>query len=221
MAKCTDTLTLNLFDPPVEKTPATQEDRSCRIVTAEEVPAAVRDSICAEWRSCIWAEACMTPANDDTGICYKDEPEQLPLTSFSRDELKVLQAGFFLVKYFREEKILRIADGPNDQGWKVLEPFKTYAAAERELNGYKAAGYVESDRQGKIIMTGWHQPQGLREEGFEFYRAYGLRDNSYQGEPCCIKIGSRNWSNLAKYPDKTAIRSAWEELMKDPKALEG
>lgn len=223
MAKQTHKITsaqLDLFADPAG-VPKAEPDHSCRIVPAEEVPTAVRDSICEEWRRCIWAEACMTPANDETGICYKDEPDQLPLTAFSRDELKVFRAGFFLVKYYREEKELRIADTTLDNGWTMLNAFPTYASAERRLKEYKEAGYVESSREGKIVMTGWHFHQELKTAGFEFYRAYGLRDNSYQGEPCCIKAGSKNWSNLAKYPDKAAIRQAWFELMQDPKALEG
>ena len=37
----------------------------------------------------------------------------------------------------------------------------------------------------------------------------------------CIKAGSKNWSNLAKYPNKEALQLGWDNLMdNDSKALE-
>jgi hypothetical protein len=137
---------------------------------------------------------------------------------FSRDQLKLLAAGFQLVRYTRDEKKIEQSEADPVNGWCTHEPFSTYAAAERKLKKCKNSGDIETDLAGKIVMSGWNRPGGLIKQGFEFYRCYGLHsyDTSF-----CIKVGSKNWSNLAKYPDAAALRIAWDELMKDPKALEG
>lgn len=220
-----DTLTLSLFDnAPLLATPAPAKQAEFAAVDAileefnQEKQAKKNDSICKEWRSCIWSPACMTPENDETGICYRDEPQLLSLTAFSRDEIKVVAAGFPLVKYFREDKKLQISEADPANGWTVLEPFSTYAAAERKLKELKASGHIETGLDGKIIMSGWNQPGGLLEAGFEFYRCYGF--NTYD-QGCCIKQGSKNWSHWAKYPGPEDLKVAWNKLMQDPKALEG
>lgn len=183
-----------------------------------------RASICATWETCEYKNICFTPQNEDDGICFVDEPHRIPADLrpvFSRDEQKVLAAGFSLVRYTRDEKKIEISnDGIND-GWATLEPFPTYAAAERKLNEYKTAGYINTGLEGKIIMTGWNQPGGLLKAGFEFFRCYGLKSYDQLGG-YCIKQGSRNWSNLAKFGTREELKTAWDKLMnEDMKALEG
>jgi len=137
---------------------------------------------------------------------------------FSRDELKIMAAGSQLVRYTRDEKKIECSGLDPAHGWTSGGSFPTYAAAERMLKYYKGINFVETDLNGKIVMSGWNQSSGLSKQGFEFYRAYGFHsfDTSF-----CIKVGSKNWSNLAKYPDQTALKLAWDQLMQDPKALEG
>lgn len=139
---------------------------------------------------------------------------------FSRDQLKLLDVGFSLVRCTREEKrIDLVTSAQQERGWCSIGPFPTYAAAERKLKELKDQGCIETDRNGKIIMTGWNRPGGLLKEGFEFYRCYGLHEYD-QG--CCIKQGSKNWSNWGKYKDPAELEKAWSELMNgDSKALEG
>lgn len=178
-----------------------------------------RDGICQEWRSCHYADTCMDETINIDCVCYQDMPERFPKTAFSRDESKVLAGGFNLVKYSRDEKMIWISETTPYALWAVVDTFNTYAAAERKLKELKAAGYIETSLTGKIIMTGWNQPGGLLKAGFEFYRCYGL--NPFD-QVCCIKIGSKNWSNMAKYTDENELQKAWIELMAtDPKALEG
>lgn len=129
--------------------------------------------------------------------------------------MKVIDAGFPLVKYYREQKIIRVSEAELSNGWAVLPEFTTYAQAERELKRLKTAGHIESNIDGTIVMTGWNQPGSLITSGFEFYRCYGLRDFD---TTCCIKQGSRNWK---KFDNKDDLLQAWYALMQDPKALEG
>lgn len=140
---------------------------------------------------------------------------------FSRDERKLMDFGYSLVRYTREEKRIEITDAAQIHlGWITLDPFTTYAAAERKLKELKGFGLIEVNARGLVIMTGWNLPGGLLKSGFEFYRAYGLKDYDQHGG-FCIKVGSKNWSNLAKYPDRESLQATWDELMKDSKALEG
>ena len=138
---------------------------------------------------------------------------------FSRDQMKLMDAGFSIVKYIREEKkILQNCSTP-ELGWFLVGVYPTYAAAERKLKEMKDGGCIETDLDGTIIMSGWNQPGGLLKAGFEFYRCYGLRE--YDAN-CCIKQGSKNWSNWGKYKDQAELREAWDKLMnEDMKALEG
>lgn len=178
-----------------------------------------RTGICPDWQACMHHEICFTPQNEQAGICFIDEPDKLPRETFSRCELKVLAGGFSLVRYTREEKKIELSEADPCNGWTALEVFPTFAAAERKLKELKDKGDIETGLDGKIIMTGWNQPGGLSKAGFEFYRVYGF--HSYDTSHC-IKIGSKNWSNLAKYKDRAELRAAWNKLMsEDPKALEG
>lgn len=217
MAKKTITIKgeqLGLFDEApavVEAAPAADVKTD---LEAEEV--ARRDSICKEWRDCRWGEACMSLANDAEGIAYCQDASAVPLSELSRDERKVRNAGFLLVKYFRDKKILRVSEADPASGWAELGPFVTYAQAERMLKSYKERGLIEASPDGTITMSGNTSP--LFAAGFEFYRCYGHRAHDAS---CCIKAGSRNWSNWNKYPDSETLLKAWSELMQDPKALEG
>lgn len=196
--------------------------------------ALMNDSICKTWRTCPHGTVCMDDTINTDCVCYQDEPHLLPVIhrshpdpainrlmtyGFSRDEAKVLHGGFHLVRYTRDEKKLELSEADHCNGWLALEPFPTYAAAERKLKELKTAGNIETDLKGKIIMTGWNQPGGLLKAGFEFYRVYGLR--AYE-ENFCIKQGSKNWSNWKKCATREELQAAWNELMNnDLKALEG
>lgn len=185
----------------------------------KDIENARRSGICPDWQACMHRDICFTPENEQDGICFIDEPDKLPRGEFSRCELKVLAAGFHLVRYTREEKKLELSEADICNGWTALEPFPTYVAAERKLKELKSQGHIETGLDGKIIMSGWNQPGGLSKAGFEFYRVYGFHtyDTGH-----CIKVGSKNWSNLAKYKDRAELRAAWSRLMtEDPKALEG
>lgn len=193
-----------------------------------DVPAAqpttdeYRDSICGEWRFCDYQDICFTPENESAGICFRSEPLKLPesvSSQFTRDQKKLLAAGFMLVRYNREAKLIEISLPDPADGWGQLPQFATYAAAERKLKEVKEAGRIETDLTGRIVMSGWNQPSGLLKSGFEFYRVYGFK--KYETN-FCIKVGSKNWSNLAKYSSKEELQNAWGGLMNnDPKALEG
>lgn len=225
--KCKDTLTLSLFSDetvPVSA-PETKQAELAQKLTANlqaiaEEQHAINDSTCKEWRWCQWGEACMSPANDQEAFAYCENPRKAPLSALSRDELKVVAAGFPLVKYFREEKTIRVSEADPANGWIELPAFATYAQAERKLKALKEEGHIESSVDGTIVMTGWNIPGRIKDAGFEFYRRYGHR--AYDaGMGCCIKTGSRNWSNLAKYDTTEQLQQAWEHLMQQPKALEG
>lgn len=201
-------------------------------VFESEKETALRDSICKEWRECTHGATCMNDEINVDCVYYKDEPYKLPEsakpqidfktlinTGYSRDEAKVLAAGYMLVRYTREEKLIEVSAAIATDGWKEFEPFLTYAAAERKLKEMIDSGRINTGHDGKIIMTGWNRPGGLINDGFEFYRCYGM--NAYD-QGCCIKQGSKNWSNWGKYADQAELITAWDGLMNDDlKALEG
>lgn len=200
------------------------------VFPADQAQAAARDKICPEWRTCKHGEICMDDTINLECVCYLDEPDKLPggpaplpediSDVFSRDQRKVLAAGFALVRYTRDAKLIQVSEADLCNGWCSLDTFKTYAEAERKLKELKSRGHIETDLRDKIVMSGWNQPGGLLKAGFEFYRCYGL--GSPQEGNYCIKVGSRNWSNLAKYDAAHDLCLAWDALMtNDPKALEG
>lgn len=188
----------------------------------EETENERRDTICRMWRDCEHNGICFTPQNEEDGICFIDEPHRIPAElrpTFSRDEQKVLAAGFALVRYSREERKIELSEADPNNGWTALEPFATYAAAERKLKELKGKGNIETGLDGKIIMSGWNQHGGLIKHGFEFYRVYGLR---HYDSGFCIKQGSKNWSNWGKFGNRGELKVAWDKLMnEDMKALEG
>jgi hypothetical protein len=207
-----DLIQYSLFDQ-------VEEPSAAETVGISEKEQGMRDKICKEWRICPYGETCMDDTINLDCICFKDEPDKLPLGAFSKCQMKVLSAGFPLVRYTRNEKKIEITEADPVNGWAVLEPFPTFAAAERKLRELKDKGHIETGVDGKIIMSGWNQPGGLLKAGFEFYRCYGL--NQYD-QGCCIKHGSKNWSNWGKYGCREELKKAWDDLMiNDPKALEG
>lgn len=161
---------------------------------------------------------CVFPADQAQAAAPAPLPDNIS-DVFSRDERKVLAAGFALVRYTRDAKLIQLSEADLCNGWCSLDPFKTYAEAERKLKELKSRGHIETDSRGKIVMSGWNQPGGLLKAGFEFYRSYWFRDE--EKETCSIKVGSRNWSNLAKFGSRAELEAAWTKLMEDPKALEG
>ena len=199
------------------------------VFPADQAEAAARDKICPEWRTCKHGEICMDDSINLECVCYLDEPDKLPgapsplpegiSDGFSRDQRKVLAAGFALVRYTRDAKLIQVSEADICNGWCSLDPFKTYAEAERKLKELKNRGHIETDSRGKIVMSGWHQSAGIKASGFEFYRSYWFNDG--EKETCSIKVGSRNWSNLAKFDSRAELEAAWTKLMDDPKALEG
>lgn len=138
-------------------------------------------------------------------------------STYSADELKILNAGFALVRYDRDNKTVQCTREDYLCGWAPPIPFITYAAAEKTLKGMLAAdNVVEVLSGGNVNMT--TSSKKLRTAGFEFYRSEGIIPG--HGYPR-IKIGSKNWGTWAKYETGAECQSAWDELMKDPKALVG
>lgn len=231
-----DTLTMDLFADIATKpathipeyptvqvgTPTRQELEAdhdafiAEIIVSEQA----NDEICKEWRACIWGSACMDDKTvNPECVCFKDEPQKLTPSAFSRDERKILAAGFDLVKYFRDRKVVLMSEADPANLWTALEPFPTYAAAERKLKELKAQGNIETGLDGKIIMSGWNRPGSLIDAGFEFYRVYGLRDFDQEG--FSIRAGSKNWSICQRATSKEELQTAWNMLMQTEKALEG
>lgn len=221
MAKSKDTFTLSLFEElSLQVDPPQKAAAGFAVVADKDVDEAKNYSICADWKWCTWGAACMTPENDETGHCYKENTDNLPLTAMSRDEIKVFAAGYSLVKYLREKKIVRVSAEEPENGWIELGPFATYSQAERKVKELRGKGYVECNEIGTISMSGGDYPglKSLRALGFEFYRVEGITPG--HGTPR-IKIASKNWGTFVKYTTREEVKKAWEELLQDPKSLEG
>lgn len=202
-----------------------------------------RDSTCGEWRECSFAEPCF--AQDYTGdaVCLKDEaakaiapevaddedtthPERptflgmdfqdMMKWSWSRDEAKLLAAGFRLVRLDREMKRIDVSCHNPRLYWTADTVRETFAAAERDL---KRA--IEGPEQFvEVSMDGQTQDRGhkLKAAGFTFYRVECLTGHH---EQCRIKIGP-NWSTWKKFDTPAECQAAWDDLMdNDPMALEG
>lgn len=148
--------------------------------------------------------------------------EALGRKGFSLDEAKILAAGFNLVRYVREEKRIDSAlpDGPEPDTWLKGLPDKTFAAAEKRLaaileapreifvsEGCVSTAYKGNKSWGKLTLA-----------GFDFYRKEGVTPG--HGTPR-IKCYSRNWGTWEKFETPAQVEAAWEELMKNEKALEG
>lgn len=206
----------------------------CAEISEEQI--ARRDKTCPEnWRECEFATRCFSPANeegDDAACdCLKGEAEKeqaqaedqkagpiavdiLIEVGFSRNAAKLLMAGFSLVSYEREAKTI-YATAPNlRDGWIALDPFTTYAQAERALDRMlEDPGVVAISRNKKGSITG-----GAKHlHGFTFYRSEGIMQG--HGTPR-IKMGP-NWTTWKKFDNSEECAAAWEHLLQnDPKALE-
>lgn len=142
------------------------------------------------------------------------------LQGFSRDEAKLLFYGFTLLRYDRQEKAIYLAEPDNGQSYwahLVTSPFATYAAAEKELkNLLSMLGYIEVTMDG-LVLPG-HKHKELSAAGFDLYRTEGTIPGC--GTPR-IKCFSKNWGTWQKYETAEEVHAAWDELMKNEKALEG
>ncbi len=138
---------------------------------------------------------------------------------FTSDESKLLAAGYVLVKYNRELKTIQQTYIPPKKGWAPSVTFGTYAAAERTLKEALAAeNVVEVSLEGKVNMSTCRNK--LRDAGFDFYRSEGIIPGHGHDVPR-IKQASLNWGTWAKYETPEELQAAWDELMKDGKALQG
>lgn len=137
---------------------------------------------------------------------------------FSRDEAKLIAAGFVLVKYDREAKSIQQTYIEGGKGWAPSITFSTYAAAERTLKeALKQENVVEVTLDGHANYSSCGRK--LFTAGFDFYRTEGIIPG--HGDIPRIKQGSKNWGTWGKYEQPFELKNAWDELMKDPKALHG
>lgn len=134
---------------------------------------------------------------------------------FSRDEAKVLRAGFRLVKYVREEKKILCSCLDPMLGWFLHGISKTYAEAERRLADHLKNGLIQTNEDG-LICTNQHG-KVLEAAGFGLYRKEG--DLPGYGTPRIKK--TPGWCTWRKYESAKEVKAAWEELMQDEKALHG
>lgn len=138
---------------------------------------------------------------------------------YSRDQAKVLRAGFQLVKYTRESKQIEFTGTDPLDGWSLLDGFPTYAAVERKLKEMlDQSEYVATGDDGTIGGS-TNMSGKLRKAGFDFYRVYGLREyeNDFR-----IKQASKNWATFKKCDSAEQLQAAWDDLMEtDMKALKG
>lgn len=153
---------------------------------------------------------------------YQEHPEEIPsveglkILGFDDNEIKILRGGFSLVRYYREEKSLRITGVEFGKGWMDAGTFPTYAAAERVLAEHlKRDLIVEVNYMGRTVNS--KDEKKLRCAGFSFYRNAGMDYGEKFGR---IKIGP-SWSTYKKCSSDGQLLGAWLELMKDEKALEG
>jgi len=155
---------------------------------------------------------------------------------FSRDEAKILMAGFDLVRYDRDEKTVWLAeteytieDGkgnwqrdPERDGTRWYKtgksPYPTFAAAERAVKEILNDGAsIEVGTDGHVVHCG---NKDLRDDGFEFYRSEGIIPG--HGQVPRIKSFSKGWGTVHKFTTPAECRAAWDTLMlTDNKALHG
>jgi hypothetical protein len=137
---------------------------------------------------------------------------------YSRDENLLLGAGFILVRYDRDKKTVQRTWDNYLQGWAPEVMFNTYAAAERTLKEMLQMGScIEVDHRGKVVMN--TSAKKLYAAGFDFYRTEGVIPG--HGSVPRIKSGRKNWSTVEKFEHPFQLKNAWDELMKDKKALCG
>ena len=146
-----------------------------------------------------------------TTICTADQ--------FSRDEQKLIAAGYVLVKYDREAKSIQQTYIESGNGWTPAITFKTFAAAEKTLKEAIALeNVVEVTLDGKVNFASCRSK--LFKAGFDFYRTEGIISGHGHDVPR-IKQASKNWGTWGKYEHPYQLKNAWDELMKDEKALIG
>ena len=135
--------------------------------------------------------------------------------SWSRDEAKLLAAGFRLVRLDREMKRIDTSCHNPRLYWTPDTIRETFAAAERDL---KQAVEGPENFIAVSMNGGAGRCAKLDSAGFTFYRVEGLTGHH---EQCRIKVGP-NWSTWKKFDTPAECQAAWNELMdNDPKALEG
>lgn len=138
------------------------------------------------------------------------------VSCFSRDENKLLDVGYILVRYDRDLKTIQRSHD-NSAGWAPALPFATYAAAERTLKEMlQMDNVVEVSLEGKVNLTTCRNK--LLAAGFDFYRSEGDPGNGIVPR---IKQGSTNWSTWGRYEHRYELKNAWDLLMEDEKALVG
>jgi len=137
---------------------------------------------------------------------------------YKPSELKMIKAGFSLIRYDREDRNLyRTCKDPALGRFLVLHG-KTYAECERKLDELLKddAKLVQVTADGSAADR--HAEAKLRAAGFEFYRF----EKGSPGVTPKIKVGSKNWGMLAKYKDDAELAVEWKKLMnEDPLALQG
>lgn len=144
---------------------------------------------------------------------------------FSRDESKLLLAGYSLVRYDRPAKNIDVISSGEDRdagciAWLKHErsPFATYSSAERELKSILSQPfYIEVTMAGEV--TG-HKQSELLAAGFDLYRSEGIIPGHGHGS-ARIKCFSKGWGTWKKFDTAEECRAAWDELMKEEKALQG
>jgi hypothetical protein len=147
------------------------------------------------------------------------ESTDLTIGLYTRDELKLLHFGFILARYDREKKTVQRTRDIYQQGWAPAVPFNTFAAAEKTLKEMlKMDAVIEVTLEGKVNLTTCRNK--LFAAGFDFYRTEGIIPGHGHDVPR-IKQGSKAWGTWRKYEDPDQLKSAWDELMNDEKALQG
>ena len=158
--------------------------------------------------------------SQDTQASHQAPPIDYVGQGFTRDEAKLLLAGFSLARYDRTEKAVYTAHPVNGRAaWShhVRSPFGTYSLAERELKEtVSQPGFIEVTMTGSVRPG--HKQKELFAAGFDMYRAQGLIPG--HGTPR-IKCASQNWGTWCKYDSPGEVQAAWDELMQNEKALEG
>ncbi len=138
---------------------------------------------------------------------------------YSVDQAKVLEAGFTLVNYRKETKeIFKTCLNPA-HGWYLHRLSQTFAEAERTLKKeFEDPMSILTNETGQIPMSGGQNSKRLYAEGFDFYR---LETDAGGHNHNRIKQGSKNWSIYIKADTAKKIIAGWNQLMTEPKALEG
>ena len=147
--------------------------------------------------------------------------EDLRSRGFHRDEIKILRAGFSLVRYNREEKTISETWDDPILGWYLVDSYNTYAAAERKLAEIvQDPAIVQVSLDGKGVYSGRDENK-LQKAGFDFYR---VEDPAFNDSYPRIKSRSSGWGTFKRFEkgDNVGVRSAFADLMEnDEKALEG